>query len=156
MIRLTPMTQAQFEVFEEKDILEYAREEVRAGFWSEVEALEKAREAHRRLLPEGLATRDHYLYAIQLAEGEATVGFVWLMVNRDSTPPTGFIYDLEVNEGYRHRGYAREAMLALEQLARQMGLRQLGLHVFAHNTAARALYESLGYSVGSLNLRKDL
>ncbi len=156
MIRLVPMTQAQFEAFEENDILEYAREEVRAGFWSEAEALEKAREAHRRLLPQGLATKDHYLYAIQLAEGEAVVGSLWLTVNRDSTQPTGFVYDLEITEGYRHRGYAREAMLELEQLARQMGLRQLGLHVFAHNTAARALYESLGYSVGSLTLLKDL
>ncbi len=118
--------------------------------------MEKARAAHHRLLPDGLATKDHYLYAIQQAEGGAVVGSLWLMVNRDSARPTGFIYDLEISEAHRHQGYAREAMLALERLARQMGLRQLGLHVFVHNAAARALYESLGYTVGSLNLLKDL
>jgi len=41
-------------------------------------------------------------------------------------------------------------------LARGMGLRQLGLHVFAFNEGARLLYEGLGYSVASLNMLKDL
>jgi RimJ/RimL family protein N-acetyltransferase len=37
-----------------------------------------------------------------------------------------------------------------------MGLQRLGLHVFAHNHGARALYESLGYAVASLNMLKPL
>ena len=47
-------------------------------------------------------------------------------------------------------------MQELENVARGMGLRQLGLHVFAHNQAARALYEQLGYQTASLNMIKDL
>ncbi len=156
MVRLVPMTEAEFSSFIERDILEYANQRARAGFWSEEDALERSRQEHRRLLPDGLATRDHYLYTIRTGDGRAAVGTLWLMVSRDSARPSGFIYDLEIDERYQRRGYAREAMLELEQLARQMGLRQLGLHVFAHNTSARALYESLGYAVGSLNMLKDL
>ena len=156
MIRLVPMTQAEFQSFEEHDIREYAAEEVRAGFWSEAESLEKARRAHALLLPDGLATKDHFLYTIRESEHDAAVGVLWLMVSRESAKPSGFIYDIEIDEPYRRQGYARAAVLELERLARQMDLRQLGLHVFAHNTGARALYESLGYEVASLNLLKDL
>ncbi len=156
MVRLTPMTQREFEAFEEHDILEYAEAEVRAGYWSEADALEKAREAHRRLLRDGLATRDHYLYTIREGKRNTAVGVLWMMVNRESAKPSGFVYDIEIDPAQRRKGYGREAMLELEVLARQMGLHQLGLHVFAYNAGARALYESLGYSVASVNMLKDL
>ncbi len=129
---------------------------VRAGFWSEAEAVDRSRQEHEKLLPDGVATKDHFIYTIQEAERGRAVGVLWLMVNLASPRPSGFIFDLEIDEPYRRKGYAREAMLELERLARQMGLRQLGLQVFAHNTGARTLYESLGYGVASLNLLKDL
>jgi hypothetical protein len=47
-------------------------------------------------------------------------------------------------------------VLQLEAIAREMGLQQMGLHVFAHNPGASALYESLGYVVTSLNMLKPL
>lgn len=156
MIRLVPMTEAEFALFEERDIRAFADEQVKAGFWPASDAIDRARQAHARLLPQGLATKDHYLYTIQEAEHGAAVGVLWLMVSPDASMPSGFIYDIVVYEPYQRRGYARAAMLELETIARSMGLRQLGLHVFAHNTAARALYESLGYAVGSLNMLKDL
>ena len=47
-------------------------------------------------------------------------------------------------------------MLALEEEARRFGLTALALHVFGHNTAARALYEGIGYQITNINMRKDL
>ncbi len=156
MVRLEPMTEAEFAAFEEHDILEYAEAEVRSGFWSEADALQKAREAHRRLLPDGLATKDQYLYTIRETRHNAAVGLLWMMVQTESAQPSGFIYDIEIDPAHRRKGYAREAMRELEALTRKMGLHQLGLHVFAYNTGARALYESLGYRVASVNMLKDL
>ncbi len=156
MVKLVPMTQAEFEAFEEHDILEYAEAEVRAGYWSEADALEKARAAHRRLLPDGLATKDHYLYTIREVKRDAAVGVLWMMVNVESAKPSGFVCDIEIRPSQRRKGYARAAMLELEAVSRAMGLQQLGLHVFAYNNAARALYESLGYTVASVNMLKDL
>ena len=47
-------------------------------------------------------------------------------------------------------------MQQLEEIAREMGLRQLELHVFAFNDGARTLYDSLGYTVTGLNMAKRL
>jgi GNAT superfamily N-acetyltransferase len=61
------------------------------------------------------------------------VGVLWFKANLDSSRASGFIFDLEIHEPYRRKGYARQAMLELEKVARGMGLRQLALHVFAYN-----------------------
>jgi ribosomal protein S18 acetylase RimI-like enzyme len=154
MVKLTPVTQEEFQEFLERDIREYAAEKARAGHWAEAEALEKSRLEHERLLPDGPKTRDHHLYTIR-AEEDA-VGMIWLKASLDSPRPTGFIYDLFIAERFRRKGYASQAMLQLEEVARGLGLQQLGLHVFAHNQAAVSLYERLGYRVSSLNMAKDL
>lgn len=156
MISLVPMTPREFEAFLEHDILEYARERVRAGYWSETEAVARSRKEHRALLPDGLKSRYHHLYTIQDAETKQAVGVLWMKTDLDSSRGSGFIFDLEIHEPFQREGYARQAMQELENLARGMGLRQLGLHVFAHNDGARALYEDLGYTVASLNMLKDL
>ena len=53
-------------------------------------------------------------------------------------------------------GFATQAMLALEEKAKELGLVILRLHVFTHNAVARSLYEKLGYEVSSLNMAKVL
>ena len=78
------------------------------------------------------------------------------MTDLNSSRGSGHIFDLEIYEPFRRKGFARQAMQELEGVARGMGLRQLGLHVFAHNRAAESLYEQLGYRVASLNMLKDL
>jgi ribosomal protein S18 acetylase RimI-like enzyme len=155
MLQLVPMTVQEFEEYLERDIERYAEENVKAGYSAPVEALEESRKTHRQLLPAGMATKDHHFLKIQDESG-AAVGAVWLKANRDTALHTGFIYDLFIEEAYRGKGYGRQAMLALEKRAKGLGLQTLALHVFAHNSAARLLYESLGYQVKSLNMTKLL
>lgn len=45
----------------------------------------------------------------------------------------------------RGRGIGKQAMLWLEEIAREMGCKRIEIGVFEFNTAARRLYESLGY-----------
>jgi len=156
MVQLVPMTPQEFALFLEHDIRAYAEERTRAGFWSQAEALARSHKEHRALLPDGLKSRYHHLYTIKDSVSGAAVGSLWLKTDFDSSRAAGFVFDLEIHEGHRRKGYARQAMQELENIVRQMGLRQLGLHVFAHNQAARQLYEELGYRVASLNLLKDL
>lgn len=156
MVRLVPMTAQEFDAFLEHSIRDYAQERVRAGFWSEAEALARSRKEHRALLRDGLKTRFHHLYSIQETDAGQTVGVLWFFSDMDSSRGAAHIFDLEIHEPFRRKGYARQAMQELELIARGMGLRQLGLHVFAHNEKARALYESLGYNVASLNMLKEL
>ncbi|HVF24423.1 MAG TPA: GNAT family N-acetyltransferase [Anaerolineales bacterium] len=154
MPTLIPMTQPEYEAFVERAIPEYAADNVRAGYWSESEALEKSREGYEKLLPNGLQTENQFLYT--LYDASQAVGMIWIRADLQSPVKNGFIFELHVDEKFRGKGYGKQAMLLIEEKARELGLKSLGLHVFAVNNIARNSYESVGYEVSSLNMAKKL
>jgi ribosomal protein S18 acetylase RimI-like enzyme len=156
MIRLVPMLESDLSAYLEKAIPNYAAENIKAGYWSEEDGLQKSRDTFNRLLPEGVNTKNQHLYKIQDAESDKRVGIIWLNTQVESPKPAGFIYDIEIDEAYRGRGYGKQAMLAIEEQARKLDLWSIGLHVFMHNTTAIGLYEKIGYKVGSMNMTKEL
>ena len=151
---LIPMTQPEYEAFVERAIPGFAADNVRAGYWSVSEALEKSREGYEKLLPQGLETENHYLYT--LYDANEAVGMIWIRADLDSPPKNGFIFELYVDEKFRGKGYGKQAMSLIEEKVRELGLESLGLHVFAVNNVARNLYEGVGYEVSSLNMTKKL
>ena len=154
MIRLVPMTESEFEAYLEQTVPEYAAENVRAGYWSEEEALERAHQAYTNLLPQGVKTENNYLFIIQLEESGEKIGMIWM---KHETPrPHGFIFEIALDETQRGKGYGKQAMLALEKFAKDMGVETIGLHVFTHNKAATKLYQGLGYEVTSQNMVKHI
>jgi hypothetical protein len=58
------MIQPEFEAFLARTIPDYAADNVRAGYWSESESLEKSREAFEKNLPQGIQTENHFLYTV--------------------------------------------------------------------------------------------
>jgi RimJ/RimL family protein N-acetyltransferase len=58
-----------------------------------------------------------------------------------------------VAKTHRRRGVGRALMAAAEDWARSVGILKVELHVFPGNSAAIALYESLGYRREGLRLR---
>ncbi len=154
MSRLVPMTQPEFDAYIERLIPDYASDNVRAGHWSEEEALEKSRKQTMSLLSDGLQTKNHYLYT--LYDGDEAVGMIWLRAELDGPVKNGFIFDVEVKEEFRGKGYGKQVMLLIEEKARELGIKRMGLHVFAYNDVAKNLYEGVGYKVSSLNMLKDL
>jgi ribosomal protein S18 acetylase RimI-like enzyme len=87
---------------------------------------------------------------------ETAVGYLWFATLRRGSKKAAHVYQLYVLEDYRRRGYGRAALLEAEVLARNSGHALLALNVFASNTAARALYASLGYATKTLSLAKEL
>jgi ribosomal protein S18 acetylase RimI-like enzyme len=156
MMHLIPMTGAEFEAYLQHLIPDYAAEHVRAGNWPADEAEDRAAAQVRQLLPEGVTTPDHYLYTLRVDEIDQPVGLIWFGVQHDGIRPRGFVYDIIVYEGFRRRGFGAQAMRAVENKARNLGLDNMTLHVFGHNHAARALYEQLGYTVTDLWMAKGL
>jgi len=154
MSKLISMTRPEFDAFLERLIPEYAADNVRAGYWSEAEALEKARQQTGSLLAQGLQTKDHYLYT--LYDGDEAVGAIWLRVELERPIKSGFIFDVHIEEKFRGKGYGRQIMLLIEEKARELGVKRIGLHVFAYNSVAHNLYKSIGYEVSSLNMLKSL
>lgn len=155
MVQLVPMTEDDFQRFYERAIRNYAEEKTQAGNYSPEEALEGSRREFEELLPNGLSSKDNHLFMIVDETGGQKVGHLWFNV-RQKNPPTAFIYDVEVFQEFRRRGYAEQAFLRLEENVKELGLAKIGLHVFGHNHAARALYEKLGYEITNINMAKAL
>lgn len=153
-VTLKSMTQPEFQEYKTFLIEGYARENVEAGYWDESEALEKSRHSIESLLPHGVDTPNHYIYTVR-AENQR-VGVIWMRATLDAALKSGFIFDITIDANRRGQGYGRQAMLLVEERARQLGLTQMGLHVFAKNSVARRLYASLGYETQSLNMSKKL
>ena len=156
MTVLAPMRPETYASYLEAAIAGYAADNVAAGRWPETGASERSRTEFAALLPLGLSTPDNYLYEIHGREGGPRVGFVWLAIERKPSAVSGFVYDLEINHEYRRQGHGSGALTELEVIARAHGATSLGLHVFAFNEGAQALYRRLGYQIASLNLRKKL
>ncbi len=156
MVRLVPMNEIEYQAFLDISVREYADDKVKAGNWQPEEALEKSAQEFRRFLPDGVATKDNYLYRIEDETLATTVGTIWLARIMQGTHPIAFIYDFRIDEPFRRKGYGEQAMRAAEEQAKALGFDTIALHVFGHNHAARALYEKIGYEITNINMAKKL
>jgi len=153
-VTLQPIEPAAYEAWLDNLIRSYAEDNAAAGIWPANEALDLARKQVGGMLAQGAATPGQHVYSI-VAEGEPEpVGVLWFLERKKLNQ--AFICDLEIHAAYRRRGYAERAMRAAEAAARGLGLDTMGLHVFGHNHAARALYEKLGYEVTDLQMAKKM
>lgn len=156
MIRLVPMTEQEFRDYKTQAIEDYAREHVKAGHWDPSEALEKSAREFDHLLPAGVTSPGQHLFTIQEVESGGKVGIVWFAALSKSLPPFAFIYDFIIYENHRRKGYGAQALKGVEQEAKKLGLKQVGLHVFAHNQNAIDLYTRAGFKITDLNMVKEI
>jgi ribosomal protein S18 acetylase RimI-like enzyme len=85
-----------------------------------------------------------------------TVGWLWLALPAPDRPATAWIHGITVLPDHRGQGYGRAIMLAAESEVAARGISNLGLNVFATNTPAVHLYQSLGYTVTAQQMAKPL
>jgi len=155
-LSLRKMSPTEFEVFRAHVIKEYAKAHISVGNWSEVEAQERAINAVNELLPDGEETDQALVLTATNAEGDS-VGYLWIgLQRRGGAPGEAWIYDIEIYERYRGKGYGRALVLLAEEEVRKRGVKKLGLNVFGNNIIAKNLYDSVGYRVTSTQMIKDL
>ena len=152
-LQLRSMTVAEFETYRARLVPEYAAAHVRAGDWTAEQAEALAAREIDNLLPSGPDSPGMLLLVASTAGG-GPVGLVWVALDR--RPGEAWIYDIEVNAEHRGQGYGRALLEAAEQEAARRGSKGIGLNVFGPNTVARRLYESSGYEITAINMRKDL
>lgn len=155
-VSLMTMTQNDFTEYMSHSIKHYADEKIKAGTWTQEEALEKASESFQKLLPQGLASQHHYLYVIVNDENKDKMGWLWYRFNDTDPQSEAFIYDFYIYGEARGKGFGKAALKALDAHARQIGIKKLSLHVFAHNERAIHLYEKLDYKPTGIRMSKWL
>ena len=147
---LIPLDDAEYADFAERQVEEYARQNVRAGAWTAEEAPARAREAQADLLADRLRDAGHVFLKGVTPEG-ARVGWLWVA----PAPPflgadldrKRWLSQITVEEDLRGRGYGKALLEALHRWLAEHGVEELYLRVFDWNVAARRLYASAGYEL---------
>lgn len=152
-MKLLPMTQDIYPIYLKQAIKDFAEDKVQAKTWNKEEALALSKASFRSLLPEGLATKGHYLLTITLAD--QAIGYTWIYFESENTEEA-FVYDFLLVEDYRGKGYGQEAMQAIKVFCSQLGATKLSLHVFGHNQRALHVYEKVGFQITDYSLSVDL
>ena len=102
------------------------------------------------ILPDGLATADTWIWAVE--DDGRVVGTVFVGLREGGA----WLYDITIAAGERGKGYGRAAMTALEDEVRTLGHTTIGLNVWGGNDVARGLYRSLGWVEESVHMRRRL
>ena len=156
MIQLVPMTEDDFVVFMKISMPNHIQDMVRAGEWRAENAEENMQKLLSQVLPGGLVTPNHSFFRIEDVEVNRQVGGLWYVLTKAGEDVGIFVLDIQIDPNYRRRGYGTQAFLAMEEQARGLGAGAITLNVFKHNTAARAMYEKLGYLGESETMMKML
>lgn len=154
-LTLRPLTREEFEQWLPRQVAKHAALITASGAMPAQSALAKAEESTARYFGDGAAAPGHHVFRIMA--GEIGVGWLWLGVpGPDPDPLMAWVFEIEIEGPFRGRGYGRAAMLLAEGEARARGMTSLGLNVHGQNMVARSLYDSLGYEVTAMQMKKPV
>ena len=154
-LQLLAMSETDFSEYLAKSVRNYATEKMKGETLTSEEAEKIAETSFATLLPDGISTKDHYLFNVVSTDDQMRIGILWFGLKHGATR-SAFVYDIELESGHRGKGYGRETMRLLEEKARSLGCSKVALHVFGHNNVARSLYENTGYRTTNVMMAKEL
>ena len=143
------MTWDDFDAWAPRSVRDLAAGRVAAGLQETADADAFAEGLLLDLLPDGLATPLHHLWSVRCGPSDETVGHLWMRVRPLEREVEAYVLDVGIEPAARGRGLGRATMLAAERAARDLAATVVRLTVLAANTAARRLYDSLGYTVAA-------
>lgn len=155
MLHLVPMTEAEFATYLANAVRDYAAAHARAGDVLPEEAVARAQKDYDELLPDGLHSKDDFLFTLT-HDALGAIGMIWFELRERRGAKSAYLYDFVVREDLRGQGYGRRALGLVEAKLRELGVGRIGLNVFGYNHAARALYEKMGYQITGMGMMKRL
>lgn len=155
MIQLQKMPQAEFELYYPKDLQHLADELAKARDLTAEESLRQATASYDSLFPtRQVSSPDQFVFSI--VDGGRKVGTLHFGIRRDKAFPYAWIWNIEIAPEFRGKGYAKQALVAMESEVKILSISSIGLNVFGHNSTAIHLYRKLNYQVASMSMYKDL
>ena len=155
MLRLVPMTEGDFATYMASAVREYADSHIRAGDVAPEDALVHAQKDYDELLPDGLHSKDQYLFTVT-HDALGAIGMAWFQVRERTTGKSAYLFDMRIREDLRGHGYGRQTLQLIESTSRELGAQRIGLNVFGYNVVARSLYEKMGYEITGMGMAKQL
>lgn len=156
MVRLVPLTELEFQEYLRRAVRDYAEDKVRAGNWQPDQALTKSTADYEELLPDGIATKNNFLFAVMDEDKNVRVGMIWFALQGEDKTKSAFIYDFLIEENFRRRGFGTQTLRALEDKVRELRVGKIELHVFGHNQPAIDLYKKAGFETTNIVMAKKL
>jgi ribosomal protein S18 acetylase RimI-like enzyme len=150
------MGEDEYRTFRDASVRGYAEDKQRSGDWASRDALTLALQAVHRFAPSGLQTPGQHFFTVHDAATDAKVGWLWYEVRDDGLSRSAYLCDIVIFDEYRRRGYGTACLAELDEQARGLGIRRVGLHVFGHNPEALKLYRRCGYRITTYTMAKDL
>ncbi|MBP2166978.1 ribosomal protein S18 acetylase RimI-like enzyme [Erwinia toletana] len=147
---LREMQPADYAVWQQLFIDEYAADLCANSGYSELSARQRAQQTLDNYLAQGLETAQQVLLCIEAQQ--QVVGYLWFQRDEQSA----YILDFLVLAAFRGAGYGRQALRDLEVLLRQQGVAEIRLRVAADNSRAKALYEACQFQVTGYNMSRML
>lgn len=152
IVSLQAMPPERLTTWIEQGYRDYVASRMKAGESREI-AEENARRSHSGNFPDGQPLPTHRIFDV-VVDGE-TVGYLWIAPQLEGSDQW-WVFDIEILEQHRRKGYARAALRLGHAEARALGAASIRLNVFGFNTGARALYEELGYEITAVQMRLPL
>jgi ribosomal protein S18 acetylase RimI-like enzyme len=142
------MTPRDLDAFIDQEVADYADERVRDGIWSPRVARERSRAELARVIGwehEALTAERQRLLTATDVNGER-VGWLWVKLGPPgSWSRSAFLCQMTVAGTFRHHGYGRSMLAALEAMLAKEGITDLRLNVCESNLPAKCLYTAAGY-----------
>ncbi|QWL30548.1 GNAT family N-acetyltransferase [Rathayibacter toxicus] len=151
-VALEPLSDSDLTPWYEGRLAAYVNDRIRSGD-DKSAATGNAALFYERYFPDGKPAAGHDVLAL-VADGQP-VGTLWLGPHPTGLAGVWWVWDLQIDDTERGRGYGRAAMLLAEEHVATRGGHALALNVFGFNTVARALYTSLGYTETTVQMRKN-
>lgn len=152
-LRLRPMTDDEYLSYYDAAVASLAEEEARAFELGAEEAHRRSVAGFERLVPNKVLSGSTQRICV-IERDRDDVGVIWYELR--SMGREAYIYDLLIWPQYRRRGYASQALHALESELGNAGVEKILLNVFDHNEIARTFYEAHGFATRARLMRKTI
>lgn len=155
-MRFAPLTVEQAASYLPHSQQGFADDLVRAGALDPERALRKAVADYSSLDEDGTTYVAGYAQVDGTEEWVGVIGWALTGLDADHDERTLYVYDLEVFEPFRRRGFGERLLAYAAERAEQAGADAVRLTVWAGNDDAKALYRRLGFVDENARMRLRL
>jgi len=146
------MVSEEFTVYSKYFIADYAQE-ISDNYGHSIDkSLELAKVCLFESFPNGYELNEQLLLCIEMDSN--VIGYVWHCI--DQQEESSFIYDFYIYPNHRNKGYAKQAIKALELNLKTVDVHEIKLRVAYHNKRAFKLYQAVGFTVTGYNMSKKV